>query len=444
MRFRAEAVEVRHRAVRAEERAAITHPARAEHQQRVEMPKRLGRRRVNGGENGHAALRQRAHHLHHIAGRLGVEPAGGFVEEEHARTRDERDADVGAFGLTAGDASRERVSDSHVATRGELEELQEFVDVRLAHIRGLRGVALELSLVQEGLADGEIGQERVVLLDVRGDGFEHVLGGGDALGTQEDAAGDLTGGLAAGDDVQEGGLPGAGGTHQRGHLAGFEDGGDVAKEAQAAAVVRVASGASPRGTDGIAHAVREDAEALGRVELAIAAVLVILADEHGDGVFLARTRAGKATRRWASGGVAEDGRLIFEDRGRGVDGGDGDDDVREADARGGLGRTAPVVGVVERVGRVGSGAGHRGVRAREAHSASSSGASRPLGSLEKTSARNGRFFLQRGAQEAASFSRGSRPVSARISPRPRPKTWSPPRSTPKPPPRRTRPPRPRA
>jgi hypothetical protein len=43
-----------------------------------------------------------------------VEAAGGFVQEQHARVGDQRDADVGALGLPAADALLKRVADLDV------------------------------------------------------------------------------------------------------------------------------------------------------------------------------------------------------------------------------------------------------------------------------------------------------------------------------------------
>ena len=103
------------------QRPRVHHPSLLQHQQRVEIPERLRRRRVNRRDDVDAVVRQSFQHLHDAQTRRAVQPARRFVEKQHIRIRHERQRHVRAFTLPSGDTAIQRVAHDDVSTLREIQ-----------------------------------------------------------------------------------------------------------------------------------------------------------------------------------------------------------------------------------------------------------------------------------------------------------------------------------
>lgn len=183
--------------------------ALAEEDQRIEGFEDLGARLVDDGDDGDVEAREFFERHHDGRGRGGVEPAGGFVEEERHGCGGELDADTHAFPLPAGDDGCCRAADEAIFDVGELEAGNQDVDVSLDLPVVPAGRKADARRVQDVFAHGQLGDDDVILRDVADDFLVF-------LDIPRDAV-DL--GCTTGvrqfphENIHEGGFPGARGAH---------------------------------------------------------------------------------------------------------------------------------------------------------------------------------------------------------------------------------------
>ncbi|CAI0402896.1 unnamed protein product [Linum tenue] len=170
---------------------------------------------VDHGENLEPGLVYRQHHgpeprardppqrLHDAKGRPRVEARGGLVEDQHSWVVQECQSDGDSPTLPAGESPRGEPGPRHV---GEGEFLEEGGDGGGDGGSG-GGGGEEAGGEGEGFGDGEEREEGVMLREVSGELAEGG-GFGDRGGVEEEGAGG--GGCPGGEDVEEGGLSGAG------------------------------------------------------------------------------------------------------------------------------------------------------------------------------------------------------------------------------------------
>ena len=202
--------------------------AAAQNHRGVEQGERVCGGGVDRRDDGDVVGVQSLDHGHDLVGGEGVQAARGLVQEENGRVGDERDGDVQALGLAAGDALDHLGADEDVPRGGESELFEELLARGFFGLGALLERPLELGGVHEHLVHGQRGDQGVELLDVAGVPAEKARGR--SLAAEVDDAVDLADSLAAGDEVEERRLAGARRAEQRGHLARVEHAGDVVEE----------------------------------------------------------------------------------------------------------------------------------------------------------------------------------------------------------------------
>ena len=154
-------------------------------QEAVEGLEQLGRRLVDGGEDGLSVVRELAQQQHDRPRRLRVETRSRLVEEdEQGRLGDQLDTDSETFALLDVETHSD-FADDRLCVRFHLEELDDLLDkLELFRLRN-RARLTEQSGELESLADGGGRHVDVLLLDVTGLALE---GKRKRLGVDEEVA----------------------------------------------------------------------------------------------------------------------------------------------------------------------------------------------------------------------------------------------------------------
>mmetsp|Transcript_74586 Transcript_74586/g.192464 ORF Transcript_74586/g.192464 Transcript_74586/m.192464 type:complete len:243 (+) Transcript_74586:1179-1907(+) len=211
-------------------RALVDHLAARQENGAVEEREDLGARLVDRAHDRLVQIRQLLQQADHGVGRGGVQTACGLVQERDLGVGHELGADGRALLLAAGDALDELVAHHGVGALGQTQ--------RLEHVRQqLR--QLRVVDVVEAQPGGELhdlarrgGREEGVLLHHVAEQVR-VLVRLDRVAIQGHAASHLRAAArchAAGQDVHEGRLPGAGRTQDARELAGPQVAGDPAED----------------------------------------------------------------------------------------------------------------------------------------------------------------------------------------------------------------------
>ncbi|BAT00431.1 Os07g0191625 [Oryza sativa Japonica Group] len=182
----------------------------------VEQLQDARRRLVDGEHDGAPGAGDVAHLLDHAVRARGVQTGRRLVEEQQRGAMDDVHADRHTPPLAAGHAPGPLVADVRVPGRREAELVDEGVDAAALVGGGDGGAEAEVGGEHEGLADGEHGEEAVVLHDVGGAALDEA--GAHLHAVERDAAAEA-GGDAAGERVEERRLAGAAGAHHGGDAA---------------------------------------------------------------------------------------------------------------------------------------------------------------------------------------------------------------------------------
>ncbi len=171
-------------------------------------------------EDDPAGVGEAAQRGHDLPVERRVEAGGGFVEDQQRRSGEQFEGDRRAFALPPGEAV-----DPGAGVLGELEFAEHPGDHLVAV--GTGGVRWQPQFggVAEGLTDGELPVEHVVLGNETDPGAQRLVFGVHAVAVElHDPVGGIAG---AGDDLGHGGFARAGGADDGGERAGRRGQGDV-------------------------------------------------------------------------------------------------------------------------------------------------------------------------------------------------------------------------
>ena len=206
--------------------APVREPPEVEEDEAVERVEDDGRGLVDGDDERAPLLDlQRPEVADDLLGHRGVQPAGGLVEEHAPRGAEERARHGCALHLPAAHAADQPVAHVGVGAPAEVELRDDLGHLGAFLLHRIPGRELGHGGEEDRLRDGGAAEEAVLLLDVRGVLLDHALGGHRAV--EVVLAGEFALGLAAADDVEEGGLAGAAGAHDGAHVARVDRPGDL-------------------------------------------------------------------------------------------------------------------------------------------------------------------------------------------------------------------------
>ena len=216
---------------RAEEdhRAGLVSLVARDHEQVVELLVDLEAGLVDGGEDGLAGLGQILQQIDDRLGVVGGQAGGGLVEKQHRRVGDELQGDVDALALAAAEGLLFRRADDGVDLVGNAQVVEHFfgagVDLGVGQVGAQAGGEVER------LADGQLGMDDVVLGHVAHHVAVEVVVVVEALAAEEHRALHRAG--VAVERLEQGGLAGAGRTHQRHQFIGKDGERDGVQQALA-------------------------------------------------------------------------------------------------------------------------------------------------------------------------------------------------------------------
>jgi hypothetical protein len=164
-------------------------------------------------DDGDPARAESAQQSHHVSRSRGIEPGGGFVQEENAWPGQELHGDAGPLALAAGQCTHR-----HVGPIGQVQVAQGLLDDPLRFHRGCARRQPQQGRVAERAAQGHLEVDDVVLGHVA-----DLRVGADAGPTNDAVLPNLPGGrrLQSGEDLQQSGLPRAAAAGDGDQFTGF-------------------------------------------------------------------------------------------------------------------------------------------------------------------------------------------------------------------------------
>ena len=191
-------------------RGSVEHDATLGHEAHV-----IALADVRGGvrheDNRVSSVGQMAQREHHLLLQTGVQPGGGFIEEEQARLGEQLDGDTDSFAL-----SSTETADCLAPLPDHLHLLQHEID-SLLDLRCRRiGREPELGGVAKDLLDTQLPVDDVILWDVSDRRAVEVEVAVEVVSIDEHPS---LGTIAPVERTQEGRFPSSAGTHQRDELA---------------------------------------------------------------------------------------------------------------------------------------------------------------------------------------------------------------------------------